>query len=161
MYLMNWFNGTDYFWLGMTDKGLSFVGSPNGLRSEIETFYPRTKFEENDRAFKNTIGELQAYFDHKIQKFTIPVDFNSSGTKLQKEIWEQLELIPYGETRTYSELALEVNYPKAVRAIASAVGRNPILIVIPCHRILRKDGSLGGYRGGINMKKQLLEIERK
>ncbi|MHC9532001.1 methylated-DNA--[protein]-cysteine S-methyltransferase [Dellaglioa sp. L3N] len=161
MYVMNWSNGTNRYWLGMTDKGLSFVGSPNGLKSEIEEFYPKANFQENDALFQTITEELQAYFIGVRQEFTVAIDFDVSGTKLQNEVWQQLRLIPYGETRSYSELALKVGHPEAVRAVASAVGRNPILMVVPCHRIVRKDGSLGGYRGGSKMKKQLLELECK
>ncbi|KRK46010.1 methylated-DNA--[protein]-cysteine S-methyltransferase [Dellaglioa algida] len=161
MYLMNWVNGTERYWLGMTSQGLSFVGSPNGLKSEINKFYPETEFEENDRYFQPVIDELQAYLAGDLQVFTGPIDFSSSGTKLQNEVWKQLQLIPYGETRTYAELAVSVGKPKAIRAVATAVGRNPVLIVVPCHRVIRKDGSLGGYRGGIQMKERLLKIEHK
>lgn len=161
MYLMQWTNGTNRFWLGMTDRGLSFVGSPDGLKSEISTFYPNATFQEDESQFQPIIEELQAYFDGKRQVFTVPIDFDGSGTKLQNEVWQQLQLIPYGETRTYSELAAEIGRPEAIRAVASSVGRNPVLVVVPCHRILRKDGTLGGYRGGLHMKKLLLEIEHK
>ena len=83
------------------------------------------------------------------------------GTEFQKLVWKEIAKIPYGKVITYQDLAFKINRPKSVRAVASACGKNPLIPEIPCHRVVRKDGSLGGYsaKGGINKKKQLLENE--
>lgn len=82
-----------------------------------------------------------------------------NGTKFQKEIWETLTTIEAGKTSTYSEIANKCNNPNASRAVGNIIGQNPILLIIPCHRVLRKDGTLGGFSAGIELKKQLIEIE--
>ena len=81
-------------------------------------------------------------------------------TEFQRQVWTQLLKIPYGETRTYSEIATAIGRPKAIRAVATAIAKNPLLIVIPCHRVIGKDGQLRGYRGGEAMKERLLTIEK-
>lgn len=82
------------------------------------------------------------------------------GTTFQQQVWNQLENIPYGETRTYKELAEALGCPQSVRSIATAIGRNPLLVLIPCHRVIGSDGTLRGYRGGLEMKEQLLLLEK-
>jgi methylated-DNA-[protein]-cysteine S-methyltransferase len=85
----------------------------------------------------------------------------ADGTPLQKDVWRALRKIPYGVTRTYGELAEMVGHPSAVRAVASACGKNPISLIIPCHRIVQKDGTLGGYAGGLDKKRWLIDWEAK
>ncbi|MEL6927908.1 MAG: methylated-DNA--[protein]-cysteine S-methyltransferase [Cyanobacteria bacterium J06600_6] len=87
----------------------------------------------------------------------LPLDIQ--GTDFQRQVWQALRKIPYGETRTYKDIAIELDKPNATRAIGSACGANPVALVIPCHRVLRSDGGLGGYRWGVERKIQLLEIE--
>lgn len=87
----------------------------------------------------------------------LPLDIQ--GTAFQQQVWQALRLIPHGETRNYSEIADAIERPKATRAVGSACGANPVALIIPCHRVLRSDGSLGGYRWGIERKQKLLEIE--
>ena len=82
-----------------------------------------------------------------------------SGTAFQESVWEALEQIPYGQTRNYTQIAEEINKPKAVRAVGSAIGKNPVLMVIPCHRVVTKTGKIGQYRGGVVMKESLLSLE--
>jgi len=88
----------------------------------------------------------------------LPLDIR--GTAFQQQVWQALRLIPRGETRNYAEIARAINKPQATRAVGSACGANPVAVIIPCHRVLRSDGSLGGYRWGIERKQKLLEIER-
>jgi AraC family transcriptional regulator of adaptative response/methylated-DNA-[protein]-cysteine methyltransferase len=102
--------------------------------------------------------ELAAYFAGDLQEFTVPLVY--PGTPFQRRVWEQLLAIPYGETRSYEELAQAVGVPKAARAVGRANGLNRIAIVIPCHRVVNKDGQLGGYGGGLRRKEFLLELER-
>jgi len=101
--------------------------------------------------------QFREYFDGKRKEFSLPLHFE--GTSFQKKVWKALKKIPYGETRSYEWVAREISRPKACRAVGNAVGANPFPIVIPCHRVIRKDGRLGGYGYGAAMKKKLLEIE--
>lgn len=103
--------------------------------------------------------ELEEYFAGKRKNFDLPLA--GEGTDFQKQVWEQLQCIPYGETRTYGEIAKMMGNPKASRAIGMANHNNPILILVPCHRVIGADGSLTGYAAGIEAKKYLLEFEKK
>ncbi len=102
--------------------------------------------------------ELNEYFEGKRQTFTLPL--SPSGTPFQKEVWKRLGTIPYGETITYATEAKVFGNPKAVRAVANANGRNPIAILIPCHRVIASDGGIGGYSGGVWRKEFLLALEK-
>jgi AraC family transcriptional regulator, regulatory protein of adaptative response / methylated-DNA-[protein]-cysteine methyltransferase len=103
--------------------------------------------------------ELVEYFDGKLKIFTVPLFY--PGTEFQKSVWNELRNIPFGKTRSYQEQAIELNKPKAVRAVANANGMNKISIIIPCHRVIGSDGNLTGYGGGLWRKKWLLELEKK
>jgi len=149
---------TQTFWLGSTTKGLAFVGSANGSDDEWQKFLPTATATLDPTANQGASQALTAYFAGQGTDFSLPLDL-SHGTAFQQQVWQGLRQIPYGETRSYTTLAQQLKRPTATRAIASAVGRNPILIFVPCHRILRKDGQLGGYRGGLPMKQQLLRLE--
>lgn len=105
------------------------------------------------------IAQLEAYFAGSLQKFDLPLA--PSGTPFQKSCWEALLTIPYGETRTYSDMAAAVGNPKARRAVGSANHHNPISIIIPCHRVIGKSGRLVGYGGGLDVKEMLLALEHK
>lgn len=102
--------------------------------------------------------ELKEYFEVGREKFTQTIGF-TRGTEFEKKVWLSLREIPYGETRTYKWLAERVNRPAACRAVGQALSRNPIPIVLPCHRIIESDGSIGGYNSGVDIKRRLLEIE--
>lgn len=103
--------------------------------------------------------QLSGYFSGKTIAFDVPI--NPEGTDFQKKVWKELQKIPYGETITYLELAGKLNDPKLVRAVGTANGRNPIAILIPCHRVIGSGNKLVGYSGGIWRKKALLELEIK
>lgn len=103
--------------------------------------------------------QLREYFDGRRKAFELPLE--PKGTDFQKKVWNALLEIPYGETRSYKDIADRINCPKGFRAIGQANHNNPISIVIPCHRVILADGSLGGYGGGLDTKKLLLELERK
>lgn len=103
--------------------------------------------------------EFEEYFAGKRESFDLPL--KGEGTDFQKQVWEQLKRIPYGETRTYGEVAKMMGKPKASRAIGMANHNNPILILVPCHRVIGADGSLTGYAAGIEAKKYLLDFEKK
>jgi methylated-DNA-[protein]-cysteine S-methyltransferase len=108
---------------------------------------------------KECINQLTEYFSGKRKDFDIKV--NPSGTLFQKSVWNELLKIPYGETVSYGEIAERIGNPKSVRAVGLANGSNPISIIIPCHRVIGKNGSLVGYGGGIENKRYLLELEQK
>jgi len=101
--------------------------------------------------------QLDAYFAGELREFDLPLDMQ--GTDFQKLVWRQLCRIPYGETRSYSDIAASIHAPKAVRAVGAANGRNPIPIVVPCHRVIGAGGSLVGYGGGLPLKRLLLDLE--
>ncbi|MCL2873694.1 MAG: methylated-DNA--[protein]-cysteine S-methyltransferase [Defluviitaleaceae bacterium] len=109
-------------------------------------------------AIKQAKQELDEYFAGNLKEFTMPLDLK--GTDFQKKVWNALINVPYGETRTYKQLAEMVDSPKGFRAVGSANNRNPVMIVVPCHRIIGTDGKLVGYAGGLNVKEYLLEVEK-
>lgn len=111
-----------------------------------------------DAVLKNTIVQLEAYFAGKRTDFDIPL--NPCGTAFQKQVWNALLKIPYGETCSYGDIAKLIRKPKASRAIGGANNKNPIPILIPCHRVIGANGQLVGYGGGLNKKKWLLDLER-
>ncbi|MET8078634.1 methylated-DNA--[protein]-cysteine S-methyltransferase [Streptomyces sp. NPDC005303] len=116
-------------------------------------------FGEPDNGWsKEAEDQLEAYFKGELKAFTLELRLH--GTPFQRTVWEQLRRIPHGETRTYGELADALGNPKASRAVGLANGRNPIGIVVPCHRVVGADGSLTGYGGGLERKQRLLDFER-
>ncbi len=104
-------------------------------------------------------NEINLYFDGKLKEFKTPL--SPKGTDFQCMAWEELRNIPYGETRNYSDIALKIGFPTAWRAIANANANNRILILIPCHRVIRKSGDLCGYNAGIDRKKWLIDLEKR
>lgn len=106
---------------------------------------------------KDTCTQLDEYFAGTRQIFDLPL--SPKGTDFQQTVWKQLQEIPYGQTISYSQLAKSIRHPKACRAVGSANGKNPIPIIIPCHRVVASNGGLGGYSIGLDIKKQLLELE--
>lgn len=102
--------------------------------------------------------QLNDYFSGKLTKFSLPLDFK--GTEFQRKVWEALVTIPFGETRSYAQIASQVGSPKAVRAVGAANGKNPISIVAPCHRVIGTNGKLTGFAGGLEAKAFLLGMER-
>lgn len=107
---------------------------------------------------KSVIEQLEEYLEGKRTKFSIPLE--PEGTEFQKEVWKTLQKIPYGKTRSYQEMANLIKNEKACRAVGTANGKNPISIIIPCHRVITTSGTLGGYSGGLDKKIKLLEIEK-
>jgi methylated-DNA-[protein]-cysteine S-methyltransferase len=112
---------------------------------------------EDDSAFREVRKQLKAYFAGKLTQFDLPL--RAEGTEFQLQVWNALTKIPYGETISYEQLAYRIGKPKAVRAVGAANGANPIPIVVPCHRVIGKDGGLTGFGGGLPLKKRLLELE--
>ncbi len=114
-------------------------------------------WERDDSAFAKVCAQMDAYFAGTRHNFDLPL--NLQGTEFQRSVWHGLCEIPFGETISYGELARRLGNPKAMRAVGLANGRNPISIIVPCHRVIGADGSLTGYGGGLPMKKWLLEHE--
>ena len=102
--------------------------------------------------------QLKEYFAGERQLFDVPLDI-PFGTAFQRKVWTALQTIPYGETISYQGIAEQIGHPQAVRAVGGANGKNPISIIIPCHRVIQKDGKLGGYSSGLDMKQYLLQLE--
>lgn len=107
---------------------------------------------------KQTYEQITQYLEGKRKKFEIPI--NPKGTTFQQKVWKALLTIPYGKTNSYQEIAQKIGNPKASRAVGMANHNNPIAIIIPCHRVIGKNGKLVGYAGGLNIKEKLLEIEQ-
>jgi O-6-methylguanine DNA methyltransferase len=114
-------------------------------------------WEKSTAKTKPFIRELNEYFAGKRREFSFPLDLR--GTPFQLQCWRALLAIPYGETRTYADIARAVRQPQAFRAVGMANNRNPIAIVVPCHRVIASDGTLCGYGGGLDVKRKLLELE--
>jgi O-6-methylguanine DNA methyltransferase len=127
--------------------------NPRDLRAEGKGFC----FERADGKMAGYIQELEEYFAGSRREFRFPLDLR--GTEFQVACWRALLAIPYGETRTYADIAREVRRPQGFRAVGMANNRNPIAIVVPCHRVIASDGSLCGYGGGLDIKRKLLELE--
>ena len=114
--------------------------------------------QESSPVLDMAMQQLDAYFNGKLQQFTVP--FELQGTAFQKTVWEALCTIPYGTVVSYQDIAIAIGNPKAVRAVGMANNKNPISIIIPCHRVIGKQGSLTGYAGGLDKKQWLLSHER-
>ena len=154
--------------LAASDKGLvalefdarlpgqqSIRPNPRDVRRENRR--QNLAFEESASAMRGYVGEVEEYFAGKRREFTFALDLR--GTDFQLACWRALLAIPYGETRTYADIARTVGKPRGFRAVGMANNRNPIAIVVPCHRVIACDGSLCGYGGGLEIKRHLLELE--
>jgi len=119
---------------------------------------PEKDWIYNEEIFLKVIDQLDAYFKGELTKFDI--ELNIQGTDFQKKVWQELVKIPYGETISYGELAKRIGNPKASRAVGMANGKNPISIIVPCHRVIGKNGSLTGFGGGLEAKRTLLALEK-
>jgi methylated-DNA-[protein]-cysteine S-methyltransferase len=130
-----------------------------GLPSERDGPVPRASWIETAEPFAEAVRQLDAYFAGTLRRFELPLA--PTGTPFQLRVWRALREIPYGETVSYAELARRIGRPAAVRAVGAANGRNPLAIVIPCHRVIGSDGRLVGYGGGLPAKAALLALERR
>jgi O-6-methylguanine DNA methyltransferase len=127
--------------------------NPRDLRAESKS----VRFEESELELSSYIRELEEYFTAGRREFSFPLDLR--GTEFQVACWRALLKIPYGETRSYADIARAVGRPQGFRAVGMANNRNPIAIVVPCHRVIASDGTLCGYGGGLDIKRKLLELE--
>lgn len=127
--------------------------------NKLTSFQPGKKLTQESRSplLKKASRQIQQYFLGKRTKFSLPL--NPQGTKFQRQVWQALATIPFGQTRSYKDIARQILNPRAIRAIGGANGKNPLPIIIPCHRVIRENGELGGYTGGLAKKKRLLKLE--
>ena len=126
--------------------------------ADVERDFPEAEWTEDPAALQPHADQLVAFLDARTACFNPPLDIRL-GTTFQREVWTELQRVPPGETITYSDLAARVGRPSAVRAVAGACARNPLAIAIPCHRAVRQDGSLAGFRWGLEWKQRLLALE--
>jgi methylated-DNA-[protein]-cysteine S-methyltransferase len=133
-------------------KGIFFKKQSGPVEKSLDLKIPAHKI------LQQSVRELEEYFLAKRKNFTVALDFD--GTDFQKQVWSQLLRIPYGKTLSYKEVAKGIRNPKAVRAVGSANGKNPLCIIVPCHRVIAADGTLGGYSAGIANKQKLLDLEK-
>ena len=145
-----------------TERGLCSVrlgDTAESLQSELQNEFPLAEIQHDNAILKPAIEALTKYLSGLDVALNLPLDIQA--TAFQRRVWEELQAIPYGETRSYTQIAEAIAQPTAVRAVASACAANPVALVIPCHRVIRGDGSLSGYRWGLQRKEALLARETK
>src|SRR5271156_2413797 len=146
-----------------TNRGISalYLGEKDGpLEAALQKEYPRAEIDSDSNGSKNLggwVSKILAHLRGKEPHLDLPTDVQ--GTAFRRRVWEELKRIPYGATRTYGEVARAIGQPSAIRAVARACATNPVSVVVPCHRVVRADGNLAGYRWGIERKRALLEHE--
>ncbi|HEX2544208.1 MAG TPA: methylated-DNA--[protein]-cysteine S-methyltransferase [Ramlibacter sp.] len=141
--------------LAATDRGLAgvwFVGQKHGPDAS------GWREDPDHPVLREAVAQLRAYFAGERDRFDLPLDLQA-GTAFQQDVWQALLAIPLGATTSYSDIARRLGRPQAMRAVGAAVGRNPVSIVVPCHRVLGSSGSLTGYAGGLERKTALLRLE--
>ena len=146
-----------YCWYD-TPVGRLAVAEEDGSLVSVSSHAPKEGREERTPLTDGAGSQLQEYFQGKRQAFSLPLSFR--GTPFQLKVWKVLQSIPYGETRSYRQIAEAAGNVKAVRAVGMANNRNPFMIVVPCHRVIGSDGSLVGYASGVENKRFLLELEK-
>lgn len=139
--------------LGDAIVGLEFGTEDNALYQQVIHW---GQFRSPDKLDPQLVDNVLSIVEHGIHR---DYQIHLVGTPFQLDVWNALITIPEGETRTYKEIAKQIGKPKSVRAVANAIGANPIAVLVPCHRVVRSDGSIGGYRWGIELKMKLLERE--
>ena len=149
-------------YIAVSDKGLCRISTDSAsieqFAQEMEEVYPNKTVIFDNEKMKNIRVKIVEYFPYERRKFNIKIDL-SLLTDFQKNVLETCSKLDFGETVSYGELALRSGYPKAGRAVGSAMSKNPIPIVIPCHRVIAASGKIGGYTGGLHKKRLLLKLE--
>jgi len=145
-----------------TERGLAYLELPHasgrGLRGWLRRCIPDARCTDGFAPNRAAIAQVLEYLEGKRVAFELALDLR--GTPFQSAVWQALLEIPYGETRSYAQIAERVSQPSAVRAVGAANGANPVALVVPCHRVIASDGRLGGYGGGPELKARLLAMER-
>ena len=142
---------------GICRISLNAAGRP-AFRKTLQRDY-RCSAVRRDRHFTDLVTGIRAYFSGNPVRFNIKIDL-LEGTPFQKKVWRSLRRIPFGQTRSYRSIARDIGHPNSYRAVGGACGTNPIAVLIPCHRVINADGNLGGFTGGIRLKRQLLTLEQ-
>lgn len=127
------------------------------LERDLARRFPGQPTPKRDESLMPALEQILRYLDNPLTALDLPLDL--AGSVFQQRVWEALRQIPLGKTASYQEIARQLGQPNAFRAVANACGANPLAVIVPCHRVLRQDGSLGGYRWGLERKRQLLERE--
>ena len=153
----------DYFETGVIGP-LTLVADEKGLRhiafhTSRHPVRIKDDWEQNSSFFTEVKTQLRAYFDGKLKTFKLPLA--PMGTDFQKRVWQTLQRIPYGAVTSYQWVAEKIGNPKAVRAVGGANGKNPLAIVVPCHRVIGRDGSLTGFGAGLDIKARLIKLEKR
>jgi AraC family transcriptional regulator of adaptative response/methylated-DNA-[protein]-cysteine methyltransferase len=159
-----------HFGIGDTSLGLVLVAAgakgvcsiligdePASLAGDLQRRFPEARLERDDAQLRVALSNVRAFLDAPAKGLDLPLDV--SGTEFQKRVWRALRKIPAGATASYADVARSIDAPKSFRAVAQACGANPIALAIPCHRVVRNDGALSGYRWGVARKRALLELE--
>lgn len=143
-----------------SERGICAIAlgdEPSQLITYLQTLFPNADIQPAAAEFDPHLAQVIAFIDSPQSAFDLPLDIR--GTEFQKKVWNALRKIPAGKTSTYSELAIAIDLPASVRAVASACAANKLAVVIPCHRVIQKNGSLAGYRWGVERKRALLQRE--
>lgn len=146
--------------VGATHRGISalYLGKDDAaLQAALRKEYPRAEISRDRNGLEGWVGKILEHLRGREPNLDLPTDVQA--TAFQRRVWEELRRIPYGTTRTYSQVARAIGKPKAIRAVARACATNPVSVVVPCHRVMRQDGDLAGYRWGVDLKQSLLEQE--
>jgi AraC family transcriptional regulator of adaptative response/methylated-DNA-[protein]-cysteine methyltransferase len=146
--------------VGATQRGISalYLGTDDAaLQTTLRNEYPRAQISRDRNALEGWVGKILEHLRGREPNLDLPTDVQA--TAFQRRVWEELRKIPYGTTRTYSQVARAIGKPKAIRAVARACATNPVSVLVPCHRVVREDGKLAGYRWGVERKQTLLEHE--
>jgi len=150
------------FLMAATEKGLCFTGSDGQGVEELVAWVNKKRkgapVEQNAEQLAQYKEAFDAFFAKQSTELTFPIDV--TGTPFQMEVWQALQAIPFGELCSYGEIAQRIGKPTAVRAVGGAIGANPVMIVVPCHRVIGKNGTLTGFRGGLQLKERLLQFEK-
>lgn len=148
--------------IASTSRGVAFLGLPaaggTGFAGWLARMAPGARREEAFAPNRDAIRQLLEYLEGKRTEFDVPLDLR--GTPFQLRVWHALLEIPYGATRSYADVARAIGSPAAVRAVGAANGANPVALIVPCHRVIQSGGKLGGYGGGLPLKRRLLAMEQ-
>jgi len=147
--------------VGATGKGICFIGFAEdfpALEGDLRQRFPKARVEPAPEALAEAVRQVVAFLEEPRAALALPLDLR--GTAFQRRVWEALQAIPFGETRTYGEMAVAIGHPAAVRAVARACAQNHVSLAVPCHRVVGKDGDLTGYRWGVPRKRALLAKEK-
>lgn len=147
----------NYFKYQTAIGSLTFCEEEGNITVISSQYQPETGEEKETETIRRAYAQIKEYMDGNRKTFDLPLA--PKGTKFQKQVWQALSDIPYGQTRTYKEIAVAVGNPKAVRAVGMANNRNPLIVVVPCHRVIGSDGKMIGYAAGVDKKEFLLRLE--